>query len=141
MRLVAQNGISHVVVVRRLHTVKQNHVLQFHGVAHNGILAHNGAAANERTMPHLCAVVNDAGRADVCRGKYLCVLGNPYALLRVVKFLFRQRGPQLQNEVADLPQNFPRVGLSGKYFCRDRFGQVQQFLNFHAAFHCLFHLD
>src|SRR5699024_2101674 len=63
MRAVAQDGVAHVVIVRGLHLVEQDDVLELHGVAHDAALADDGAAAYKRAMPHLGLVVDDTGAA------------------------------------------------------------------------------
>ena len=95
-----------------LDIVEEDHVFQLHRVAHHGLLAHDGAAPDEGAVADLRPVVNDAGAADVSRGKHLGVLGDPHVLGGVVKLLRREGGPQLEDKVAELSQHLPGVGLA-----------------------------
>lgn len=74
VRLIAEDGVTDIVIMRHLHVIKQHDVFQLCGVADDGVFADYGAAANKRAMTNLCAVVYDAGCADVRRGEYLRVL-------------------------------------------------------------------
>ena len=78
--VAAQDGVPHVVVMGGLDVVKEDHVLQLHGVAHHGLLAHDGAAPDEGAVADLRLVVDDAGAADVGGGEHLGVLGDPHVL-------------------------------------------------------------
>ncbi len=50
---VAKDGIPHIVIMRHLYIVEQDHVFQLRGVAHHAVIANQRAAADEGTGAHL----------------------------------------------------------------------------------------
>ena len=129
MRLKTEYGVSHVVVVRRLNVIEEHYIFQFTRVPYHSVFADDGTAADERAVPDFGPVVNDAGCADIGRRKDLGILRNPDALRRMLKLILRQSFAQLQNKRLDFVQNFPRIRLSLKEFCGNRFAEIQQFVN------------
>ena len=129
MRLKTEDGVPHVVVVRRLNVIEEHYIFQFTGVPYHSVFADDGTAADERAVPDFGPVVNDAGRADIGRREDLGILRNPNALRRMLKLILRQSFAQLQNKRLDFVQDFPWIGLSLKEFCGNRFAEIQQFVD------------
>ena len=71
-------------------------------------------------MPDFGTAVNDAGAADIGRRINLGILCNPYALFRMVKFLFRECRTQSENVFFDSLQAFPWILI----FCKIRSGNA-----------------
>ena len=126
MGLVAQHRVPHIIIVGGLHVVKEHHVLQLHGVAHHGVFAHDGAAPDEGAVAHLGPMVDDAGGAQVGRGKDFGVLGHPDPFIGLVILRRVQALAQLQDEGLDLIQHLPGVGLAFKQLPGDGFIQIKQ---------------
>ena len=129
MGLVAQDRVPHIIVMGGLHVVKQHYVFQLHGVAHHGVLAHDGAAPDEGAVAHLCPMVDDAGGAQVGRGEDLGVLSHPDTLAGVIILRRVQALAQLQDEGLDLIQHLPGVGLAFKQLPGDGFIQIKKVLD------------
>ena len=126
MGLVPQDGIAHVVIVRHLHVVKEDHVFQLRGIAHHTVVPHQGAAPDEGTGTDLGLMADDAGPGDVVVGIDHGVLGDPHVLLGMVVLLGAQRGAQLQDEALDTIQDLVRIGLSFKQGRGFGMGEIQQ---------------
>ena len=84
---VAQNAVAHVVVMRGLHAVKEDHVFQFHGIAHHAARAYQCAAADERAVPHLGFRTDDARCSQISRREHFCGFVNPYMLTDFIVFI------------------------------------------------------
>ena len=130
VRLVAEDGVADVVIVRGLDVVEQDDVLELNGVADDCVLADDGAAADERAVADLRAVVDDAGRAEVSRGEHLCVLRHPYALAGVIELVRIERGAELEDEVLYPVKHLPGVGLAVKQFLCDGLIQIEKLFYF-----------
>ena len=77
MRLISQNGIADIVVMRSLYVIEEYHVFELHGVADNAVSAYERTAADECAVAYLGAVIYDAGSPYIGGGEDLCVLRNP----------------------------------------------------------------
>ena len=126
MALEAQDGVPHVVIMRGLHTVKEDDVFQLHGVAHYTARSHQGGAPDEGAVPDLRLRANNAGRAQEGRGSDRGGLvdpnvGGPLLVLRRV-----QGGAKLQNQLLDAVQSLPGVLELGQVVPRQGVGEVQQ---------------
>ena len=129
--LIAEDGIADVVEVRRLDIIKQHHVFQLAGVTNDGVFAHDRIAAHESALAQLSAVVDDAGAGDISAVEDLGIARDPDVLAALLVFLRRERRAELKNEISDLRQSLPRIGLTRKQRGRDRFAQVEQVLYRH----------
>ncbi len=127
MRLVAQNGITDVVKMRRLHIVKQHGVLYFGGISYDSVFAHDSTAADERAVADLGVFVNDAGTRDKRGRGDAGRFGDPHILRRMIKRAFGQRRAQSQDKILDLIQHVPRILSSVEKFRCDGFAKIQQF--------------
>ena len=126
--LVAQDAVAHVVIMGRLHAVKEDDVLQLHGVAHHAARAHQGAAPDERAVAHLRVRADDARPAQIGRGRDLGGLMYPH--VRGGAFVVRaQRRAEGQDQVGDAGQRLPGIGEAGEIVPRQRVVQVKQVLN------------
>ena len=119
MGVATQDRVADIIIVGGLNIVKEDHVFQLHGVAHHSLLADDSAAADERAVPNLRLMVDDAGPADVGRGEHFGVFCNPDILAGVVILIQGQGCAQGLDVVAQLTQNFPGVGLALKQRRRD----------------------
>ena len=134
MGLIAEHRVTDIIIMRGLYVVEQNHVLQFAGIADHRVFSDDGAASDEGAVPDLGAVVNDAGRADVGRGKHLRVVCDPDSVRGMGIFVGRQGLTQLQNKVLDPVQNLPGVGLAFKQIGGDGLAQIKQFIDGYHSF-------
>ena len=129
VRVVSQNGVAHVVEVRHLHVIEQNHVLQLRGISHHSVFTHNGRAAQKSALTHFSAVIDDQRTSQISAVEHRGILGNPHAFCGVVELVLRQRGAQFQNEILDVRQRVPGVGKALQQGCRNRVCQVVQIRN------------
>ena len=64
MGFVTQDTVAYIIEVRNLYVIKEDHVLQFHGIAYHTVFAHQSAAADIGTMPDFRTGTDDAGSAQ-----------------------------------------------------------------------------
>ena len=135
---VAQNAVPHVVVVRRLHIVKEDYVFQLHRVANHAVFPHQRRPTHKRAVPHLRARADDARRAQIGRGGYRGRAVHPY-LRRYLGVLLRvQLRSQLKNHRPDAPKRLPGIGKSPEVLRRQGMGQVVKlFDGIHVSFRLL----
>ena len=126
MRLIAKYGVADIVIVRGLHIVKQHDVFKLGRVSDNGVFSDYRTAADKRAVAHLRAVVNDAGRADIRRGKNLRVACYPHVIAALFVLLLRQRIAESNDEVGYIGQHLPWVGLTLKKRSCYGFAQIEQ---------------
>ena len=131
MRLVAEDAVAHVVIMRGLDVVEEDDVFQLHGVADDGVLADDGAAADKGTVADLRAVVDNAGSAEPGGGENLRILRHPHAFTGLVIFFGVKRGAEFENECLDLVQHLPGIGLALEELFGDRFVQIEEILDFY----------
>lgn len=131
MGLIAEDGITDVVEVRRLDVVEQDDVFQLTGVADDGVFADDGIAADKRALAQLRTVVDDAGAGNIGAVKDLGIARDPDVLAALLILVRRKRGAELKNEIPDVRQRLPRIGLARKQRRCDRFAQIEQVLNRH----------
>ena len=74
MAVVAENRVADIVVMRHLHMIEQNDILQFNGVADNTVRTDKRAAADKCTVAHFGIGPDNARRTEICGRKYLGVL-------------------------------------------------------------------
>ena len=108
MSLVAENGITDVVEVRRLDVVEQDDVFQLAGVADDGVFADDGIAADKCALAQLRTVVDDAGACNIGAVKDLGIARDPDVLAALLILVRRKRGAELKNEISDVRQRLPR---------------------------------
>ena len=77
MRLIAEDRVADIVVMRDLDIVKQDDIFQFRRIADNTVLADKRRTADERGVPDLGARTDDAGSCDLCGRKDLGGLVDP----------------------------------------------------------------
>ena len=99
MGLVAEDGITDIVEMRRLDVVEQDHVFQLAGIADDGVFAHDGIAAHEGALAQLRAVVDDAGAGDIGAVKDLGIARDPDVFAALLILVRRERRAELKNEV------------------------------------------
>lgn len=115
---VAEDGIAHIVVVRRLYIIKKDNVFKLNRVAHYAVPSDESIAADERTVPDFGSVVDDAGAENACTVKDDGVFCDPYVSLWMVKFIFGQGSSDLENGLSYERKRFPRVnGGAEKLVC------------------------
>ena len=131
MGLVAEDGITDVVEVRRLDAIKQDDVFQLTGVADDGVFADDGIAADKRALAQLRTVVDDAGAGNIDAVKDLGIARDPDILAALLILVRRKRGAELKNEIPDVRQRLPRIGLARKQRRCDRFAQIEHVLYRH----------
>ena len=109
MGLVAENAVTHIIVVGSLYVVKEYYVLQFNGVAHNTVLADESAPSYESTVAHLCTCSDNAGSPQISCGENLCGLMYPYVLGGIIILIGTESLSQLDYKAADALESFPRI--------------------------------
>ena len=110
MGLVAQDRISHVIIVGNLHFIEEDHVLKLRGIPHHNSLSHNGVAPDEGALAHLRVLADNGRPVDISGLKHGGGLGDPHILPHLV-ILFRRKGlSQLLDKGADLRKHLPGIG-------------------------------
>ena len=104
--LVAQDAVAHIIIMRNLNAVEEDHILQLHGIAHHASAAHQGGAADKCTVADFGICANDAGCAQIGRGSNLGGLVNPDGG-RNFDIIFSQLGAEGQDQLADACQRLP----------------------------------
>ena len=127
---VAQDGVPYIVVVGDLDLVKEDDVLELHGVAHHAAGPHQGGAPDKGPVAHLGLRPDDAGGPQPGGGKDLGRLVDPHLGGRLVVFLRRELRPQAEDQVPDAVQGLPGVVEARQVFSRQAVGQVQQLCRF-----------
>ena len=120
MRLETEDAVSHIIVVRHLHFVKENDIFEFGGVADDRALPDNGISADECAVADLCLLVDDARSVDACCRRYLCRFCDPDIFAAFLELIFRKRTAKLHDICTDPGQQFPRVDCPVKERCGDR---------------------
>ena len=68
--LVAQNAVTHVIVVGHLHIVEQNYIFQFRRVTHHAVFSDEGRAPDVSAVAHFRTRPHNAGAADEGGGSH-----------------------------------------------------------------------
>ena len=110
MAVIAQDGVAHIVVVGRLHMVKEDDILQLHAVAYHAVGAHQGGAADKGAVSYFGVRSDDAGRTQISTGKYFRCLMYPYILGYLIILLRREGLSQGKDHVLDALQRLPGIG-------------------------------
>ena len=104
-----ENGVTHIIEVRNLYTVKKDAVFDLAGIAYNGTFSHKyspseiGAMANNRPLSH------DARRVETGRRRNFCAFGDPDVFCGIVILIMGQGVSQLLYEVGNFTKCFPWV--------------------------------
>ena len=135
MGTVAQNAVAHIVVMRRLHPVKENHVFQFHGVAHHAVCAHQRGTPDKRAVAHFRLRTDDArpvqGRGGGDDGAPMRPDGGePFYIL------LSQRGSQREKKRPQSVQRLPGIAELSQKVPRQGVGQVKKRLYRDKLCHC-----
>ena len=126
---VAQNAVTHIVVVGHLDIVENDHIFQFYGVAYHAIAAHKGAAPDKGAMPHFGFRTDDAGRADKSGRSDLCAAVSPYLRSNLGIFVRRQLTAQRDDHLLDALQRLPGIGKAGEVIRRQGVAQVVEIMD------------
>ena len=78
--VISENGVANIVIVRCLNVIEEDDVLEFDGVTYHAVCANQSGASDEGTVADFRVRSDDAGSAEICRGKYLCSLVYPDVL-------------------------------------------------------------
>ena len=131
MGLIAKDRIPHIVVMRHLHIVEQDHVFQLRGVAHHAVIANQCAAPDKGALAHLRPMANDAGAVEIGGFEHRGVLRHPDVLQNLavpvggmVILLLRQLLSDFQNQVGDPGQRLPWIGELLQVISRQRMAQI-----------------
>ena len=127
--LVAQDGVSHIVVVGRLDAVKEDDVLQLHRVAHHAVGPHKRGAPDKGAVAHLGLRSDDAGRAQVGGGGHHSGFVDPDVLLGLAVLLRGEAAAQGENQLLDAVQGLPGVLELAEVLPRHGVGQIEQLRN------------
>ena len=118
---VAQNGIAHIIVMGHLHPIEKHHVFQLCGVAHHGVLSHNGVAADEGAVADLRLFADDGRAVDISRGRHGGRTGDPHVLAHLLIVFCRKGGAQFFDKRTDIGQRLPGISQALEQFRRDSF--------------------
>ena len=131
MGLIAKDRIPHIVVMRHLHIVEQNHIFQLRGIAHHAVIANQCAAPDKGALTNLRPVADDAGAVEIGGLEHRCVLGHPDILQNVAVpvggvhiLVLRKLLADLQNQVGDPGQRLPWIGELLQVISRQRMAQI-----------------
>ena len=134
MRLISQNGIADIVVMRSLYVIEEYHVFELHGVADNAVSAYERTAADECAVAYLGAVIYDAGSPYIGGGEDLCVLRNPDILARMIEFVLREGFPNGKNGIRDSGKRLPGIFTGGEQLACTGLGKIKQIVGFIHGF-------
>ena len=105
----SENRISDVIIMWRLYMVKQNNVFKFNRIAYYAVCAYKGGSSYERAVSYFRIRPDDAWSSKICAWEHLSCLVHPYVLAHLF-ILFRvERWPELQYELLDALESFPRI--------------------------------
>lgn len=76
MGFVAEDGISHVVIVRHLYFIEQDDVLKFCRVTYDCAFADDRISADECALTDFCVLSDDRRSVDVGCLEYGCGFGD-----------------------------------------------------------------
>ena len=133
MRFITQDRISHIIVMRHLHLIEQDHIFQLRGIAHHSAFPHQGVAADESAVAYFRILSDDGRSMDIGRRRYFRGSGNPHVFASFFIFLRIKSFPKLQDKRSDLRQRFPGIGQPFKKIRRNRLIQVIQVINRYLA--------
>src|SRR5664280_1706323 len=110
MSLISKHGISDIVIVRYLNTVKKNNVLYFGRITDNSFFTDYGAAPDKSTVANFCLMINYAGSPNISRGENVRCFRNPYIISYFIVLIRIQSRAELKDECLDIRENLPNVG-------------------------------
>ena len=90
VRFIAKNAVAHIVVMRDLYFVKEDHIFEFCRVADNGALADDRISADKCAVADLRVLINDAGTVEACRGGDFGRFCDPDVLAALLILVFRE---------------------------------------------------
>ena len=70
MGLIAENGISHIIVMGNLYLIKQDYVLKLGRISHDGSFADNSISTDKSAMPDFRILADDRWPMDISRLEY-----------------------------------------------------------------------
>ena len=135
MGAIAQDGISHIVVVGHLHMVEEDDVFQFCRVSHHAVGPYQSVAPDKGSRAHLGVRPDDAGPADIAVGIQPGTLVNPHIGPALFILVFRQGSPQPGDKGTDLRQGLPGIGVFFQQGGGGGMGQVKQVTDHQFVFH------
>lgn len=139
--LVAQDGVAHIVVVRGLDVVEEDHVFQLHRIAHYTVGSHQSGTPDEGAVAYLGLRTDDAGCAQVGGGGHHGGFVDPDVLLGLAVLLSGELAAQGEDQVLDAVQGLPGVLKLPEIIPRQGVGQIEQIGNgdVHRIQDLLFH--
>ena len=129
VRLIAEDTVTDVVVMRCLHPVEEDRVFDFGAVPHDGVVADQGTPAEKGTGAHFGAVSDHARRLDECARRDLRVfcdidLGGDFFIV------VAERLPVSTEKVRKPLECLVPVTKAGKIVSRHRVRQIEELLYF-----------
>ena len=134
MGFVAQNRVADIVVMRHLHIIKKDHILELRRVADDAVGSDERLTADKRAGTHLRAGPNDGGTCNAGIGINLGRLRDPDVLRRTIILLLRKRFAKLKDEVSNPGERLPGVFPLAQQRSRLRMRKVIEIDNL-----CFFH--
>ena len=129
MGIDAENAVAHIIVMRDLNMIEQNHILQLDRVAHNAVFPHQRASPDKGSMTHFRACTDNAGSAEIgCGHDFGCFM-NPDMLRNLVIFVCGKRFPESENQVLNAGKCFPGICKLRQILSRHGFREIIQLCN------------
>ena len=109
MGFITKDAVSHIIVVRHLYFIEENHVFQLCGIADHRSLSHDGAAPHKGTVAHLRILIDDERAVQAGRGSHFRAFRDPDVFPPFLITVFRKAVSQLDDKILDLRQNLPGI--------------------------------
>ena len=77
MRIVAEDTVSYIIIVRSLNMIEKDNVLELHGISYYTVGTYESRASYKGAMPYFGLWTDDARSAQISGREYLCRLVNP----------------------------------------------------------------
>ena len=129
MGFIAQDGVPHIIVVRNLHIVEQDHIFELGRVAHHTVGAHQGVASDKCPLADLGFRADNGWSVDISGREYRGAFRNPDILPALFIFFWRKRFPQLADKRPDTGKRLPRIRVLLQIFRCRRVREVIQIAN------------
>ena len=109
MAVVSEDGITNIIIMRRLYVIEQDHVFQLDRIADDTVRTDQCGAPDEGAVAHFRFRTDNAGSAEIGRRENSGRLMDPDMLGDLFIAVVQCR-TELQDKILDPLQCFPGVG-------------------------------
>ena len=108
MRIVSEDTVTYIVIVRSLNVIKEDNVLKFNGIAYYAVCTDECGASDECAVADFSLGTDDARCTEICRWEDLGCLMYPDILLNFF-IIISECGTQSKDKILDAFQCLPRI--------------------------------